>query len=554
MRFEQTSDEVFSFRNDFCPYRSDHDLNPYVDHNTLCFCGAKYKSNIINAVTDRLPESTHESEEAAAYTIYMQGVKVQWIIEFTNTYNCWKWPTWRVVEHIIKRNTLQGRCRYSALPEVSDSVGEPKFFVSHTWSGCWGLLVAAVSAYFPSERVWIDIFALRQWPGPPELYFEKVIQKVNGVLAVISSMERVAELSYLKLKTFDGVDSLSVEEQKQVPFLRVWCLVEIHASLTYRKPLVFACGRLLPSYAFEPIVPQLFNMQFLADIERASATFLSDKQMILDMIRKTVGSKELNRHVRAAINGAVVAPTCPSVPRIALGLEDDIKNSTSDDVGAAIIVAAAGGYREVIENILRLFPWACDYQNNLGVTPLMHAVRGGNASTIEFLLERCSNVDAVDKFGWCAMCYGSHSLNRQLTELLISRGWKANAASIVHPISLAAQAGNLEMCQAILDHDRSVIETRDDVGYTPLRHAIAFANREIAQMLLDYGANINALDNWKLSILGWAVRSSRNKMEMIKFVLDHGGTVDEVCIKNAKDFLLPGEEKDEILKILESLA
>ena len=70
LRSEQTSDEVFSFRNDFCPYRSDHDLNPYVDHNTLCFCGAKYKSNIINAVTDRLPESTHESEEAAASAIY----------------------------------------------------------------------------------------------------------------------------------------------------------------------------------------------------------------------------------------------------------------------------------------------------------------------------------------------------------------------------------------------------------------------------------------------------------------------------------------------------
>jgi hypothetical protein len=35
-----------------------------------------------------------------------RGVCARWLVHFTNVHDCWSWPTWRVVENIIKVNTI----------------------------------------------------------------------------------------------------------------------------------------------------------------------------------------------------------------------------------------------------------------------------------------------------------------------------------------------------------------------------------------------------------------------------------------------------------------
>ena len=44
-------------------------------------------------------------------------------------------------------------------------VGEADSFGSHYWGATWGHLVASLADQAdPNRRVWIDIFAVRQWP------------------------------------------------------------------------------------------------------------------------------------------------------------------------------------------------------------------------------------------------------------------------------------------------------------------------------------------------------------------------------------------------------
>ena len=79
-------------------------------------------------------------------------------------------PTWRVKQEIVQVATHQrGRCRYVELDEMTSTagvVGPADIFVSHAWGAPFGTLVAAACHVVGAQsdaRLWIDVFAVRQW-------------------------------------------------------------------------------------------------------------------------------------------------------------------------------------------------------------------------------------------------------------------------------------------------------------------------------------------------------------------------------------------------------
>ena len=54
-----------------------------------------------------------------------------------------------------------------------------QFFVSHAWAASWGDLVVACATMLPAGAiVWVDIFAVRQWPGNAmDLAFHAVVKR-----------------------------------------------------------------------------------------------------------------------------------------------------------------------------------------------------------------------------------------------------------------------------------------------------------------------------------------------------------------------------------------
>ena len=60
----------------------------------------------------------------------------------------------------------EGRCRFADLPGVRPYTGAATVFMSHCWGASWGTLVLAAANGARVDRVvWIDCFAVRQWPG-----------------------------------------------------------------------------------------------------------------------------------------------------------------------------------------------------------------------------------------------------------------------------------------------------------------------------------------------------------------------------------------------------
>ena len=117
-------------------------------------------------------------------------------------------------------------------------------FASHCWGGKWGDLVAAVCAGADKLRrvVWIDIFAVRQWPGnSADLDFRGVVRRVNATIVAVAPvpgklMEGVMEAE--ERAAFLGSGEFNAAA-KTLPFCRLWCLVEMFATIHAHKALVF---------------------------------------------------------------------------------------------------------------------------------------------------------------------------------------------------------------------------------------------------------------------------------------------------------------------------
>jgi len=119
---------------------------------------------------------------------------------------------------------------------------------------------------------------------------------------------------------------------------------------------------------------------------------------------------------------------------------------------------------------------------HFGATPLLMATNKGNAAMIDALLDIGANIDG--RSHWWAGSFGVLDGDPKLAPHLISRG-----ATI--DINAASHLGLFDRVKELLDADPSLVNHRGGDGQTPLHVA---ATVEIADLLLDNGANVNARD------------------------------------------------------------
>jgi hypothetical protein len=123
--------------------------------------------------------------ESHAVMLHGCGLRADFLYHMTYTLNLWDWATWEVVQFLVKPATeAHGRCRFVDLPFIKPYTGPATVFVSHCWGGNWGDLVAAVCAGGRMGRIgWIDVGAVRQWPGnEKDLNFRPVVKRCHALL------------------------------------------------------------------------------------------------------------------------------------------------------------------------------------------------------------------------------------------------------------------------------------------------------------------------------------------------------------------------------------
>ncbi|OAB82242.1 ankryin [Wolbachia endosymbiont of Laodelphax striatellus] len=116
---------------------------------------------------------------------------------------------------------------------------------------------------------------------------------------------------------------------------------------------------------------------------------------------------------------------------------------------------------------------------------------------------------------------------QQITEL-IEAGANINAVTTVQketPLHIAVRYVHKEVAELLLNKGANVnaVERRK---WTPLHTAVKSGKVEVAELLLDRGANVNAVDNLDMTPLHFALKYNRE--ELVRLLLDRGANVNAV--------------------------
>ncbi|XP_074511025.1 B-cell lymphoma 3 protein homolog [Sebastes fasciatus] len=170
-----------------------------------------------------------------------------------------------------------------------------------------------------------------------------------------------------------------------------------------------------------------------------------------------------------------------------------------EDGDTALHIAVVQGELAIVCKLIQLLLWArrsLDIYNNLRQTPLHLAVITQQANMVETLLRDGADPAALDRNGQTAL----H---------LCCEYDQRDCLSVVLPCPLSS----------------TCLEIRNYEGLSPLHLAVLRGHKDLARMLLDAGADINAMDiKSGQSPLMHAVES--NNADMVHFLIESGCDVN----------------------------
>jgi ankyrin repeat protein len=246
------------------------------------------------------------------------------------------------------------------------------------------------------------------------------------------------------------------------------------------------------------------------------------------------------------------AHTCAEIEK---ALSSGARLEARDDKGMTALNLAAregwiAGAQLLIERKANL-----EAQNIAGLTPLIWASAQGHLEMVKLLADHGARLNKKDKFGFTAMHWAGTNdhlpivvelLNRRAKILLLDRShlpqavyaaWlvkdalapKIDPKNIEYPVhfdwpalAYAAQEGNLEAVRLLLDHGVSVDLGKDDTS--PLEYAVQADKMETAQLLIARGANLEAVDEYRKTLLMRTVSAGRARM--VRLLMEKGAKVN----------------------------
>ena len=212
-----------------------------------------------------------------------------------------------------------------------------------------------------------------------------------------------------------------------------------------------------------------------------------------------------------------------------------------------------------------------------GKTPIMEALRLGNADSVRLLLEKKADLKKTDEHGRVPLCFAAMARVRslELVKLLLEHG----ADRAVYdkdgktPLFHAIDCGNVDTALYLLSllPDFNTGEATDLIGFLAMKHAVKARNIFLAGRILEKKLEINTklsiiyktmavvdvegihkllarnniIDDGK-NALFWAAEA--DDPEMIRFLLDHGA--DPLSSDNAGNRPLKYARRYESIRIL----
>jgi ankyrin repeat protein len=526
-------------------------------------------------------DASHQDKHMAM--VHACGVTIEWLLAFTFDHNCWHRPTWWVNRHIIKEATRHNRRRYMDLDEMKQYARPAAVFMSHCWGAVWGdvVLAACHGARF-GRVVWIDLFAVRQWPGNgADLDFRNVINKCQAFVVSVSPVDGLKEFMDSRP---DRDAYLASEEgkaaKKRIPVFRLWCNVEIAAA--YKKiPIVIKGGKATKeddnntySYDTKCVGKLMDNLSLMIDVEASECEVVEDYAREMKVVRLLEGgSKGVNALVAGVVAGGhqsilynileIDAFVCNEPESFrALNIPLGCKGEAGMLAGQVLSAACGGGRDSIVQELL--LKWNVkedDDQNKEGETKrndsmkkekekkrkwliqliddsavLWVASMSGHVGVVEKILEVVGiNVNVVHSGGATPLYMASSNGHSATVKVLLKAGGNVNQAKTttgISPLFIASSDGNVDTVKVLIKAGGNVNQAETTYGASPLYIASEKGNVDIVKVLLEAGGNVNQADTTNgASPLYMA--SCNGHVALVKVLIAAGGNVNQHRNKDA---------------------
>ncbi|KAF2887941.1 hypothetical protein ILUMI_18233 [Ignelater luminosus] len=213
-----------------------------------------------------------------------------------------------------------------------------------------------------------------------------------------------------------------------------------------------------------------------------------------------------------------------------LKLGVDIEQKNRKEI-TALLWAAGNGHIDTVDLLLSKGANANAKSVN-GTTPLIFAARYGYTNVVNLLLDRAADIESRDHDDMSALYWAAHGGHYDIASLLIKSKANIITETGVNALCAASRYGHKDVVELFLSHGAN-IESIDDEKKTPLVWAASNGHTDIVKFLLSKGANINAQDNLGNNALHWATRHGFT--QVVKLLLSKGSEIPKNSLHIAAD-------------------
>jgi ankyrin repeat protein len=197
--------------------------------------------------------------------------------------------------------------------------------------------------------------------------------------------------------------------------------------------------------------------------------------------------------------------------------------AAANDYGATALYAAAANADPEITAILLAAGADANTRLLSGETPLMEAAERGNLETLRVLLSRGADPNLREANGeQTALMWGISERHAAVTEELVRHGADVNARSNkgFTALMFAAQVGDADSARVLIGAGAKANDIMPKTGLTPLIIAAATGRNKVAAILLDNGADPDAVAADGFTALHHAAKH-KDAVEMVGALLRH---------------------------------
>jgi cytohesin len=139
---------------------------------------------------------------------------------------------------------------------------------------------------------------------------------------------------------------------------------------------------------------------------------------------------------------------------------------------------------------------------------LHYAAEEGHKKLVELLLAHGADLNASTSYDRTAAELAMSRGHTEIVKLLVSKG------ADISPLHLAIYLKDVAKARSLIESGADV-NRRTPYGTTPLDRAVIAGFKDIVELLIAKGANVNAKDNWDWTPLHSAVYGHKDIVELL---------------------------------------